>query len=111
MAAHDRIVLGTTGPRSDRDKARMEDAMYPGLSDADCQVAGFRYRKLVADGQYQQFTGSVRPGSANTSSASARFQQRLGTFLVRAGHCLQGLHTITKRSAETLATGERVAIA
>ena len=85
--------------------------MYPGLSDADCQVAGFRYRQLVAEGQNRQFIASMCPGSADTSSASATFQQRLGTFLVRAGHRLQGLNTVTRQGFDTVATGERAAIA
>ena len=30
--------------------------MYPGLSDADCQVADLHYRQLVNEGQRQQFS-------------------------------------------------------
>ena len=85
--------------------------MYPGLSEADCQVAGFRYQQLVSEGQHQQLVSGVHPGSAETRSMSTTFQQRLGILLARAGHRLQGLNTITRQSADTLATGERVAIA
>lgn len=85
--------------------------MYPGLSDADCQVAAFRYRQLVAEGQHQRVVAGVPPGSADIRSETITFQQRLSTLLVRAGHRLQGLHSITRQSADTLATGERAAIA
>jgi hypothetical protein len=85
--------------------------MYPGLSEADCQVAEFRYRQLVSEGQHQQLVSGVHPGSAETRSLLTTFQQGLGTLLVRAGHRLQGLNTITRQSADTLATGERAAIA
>ena len=85
--------------------------MYPGLSEADCQVAGFRYRQLVSEGQHQQLVSGVLPRSAETRSLLTTFQQGLGTLLVRAGHRLRGVNTITRQSADTLATGERAAIA
>jgi hypothetical protein len=104
-------VLGKTGQRFDGDNTLQEDAMYPGLSEADCQVAGFRYRQLVSEGQHRQFIASVRPGPADTFSTSAKFRQHLGTFLVRAGERLQGLHSVTRHGFDTVATGERAAIA
>ena len=85
--------------------------MYPGLSDADCQVAGFRYRQLVSEGQHQQVGVVVHPGSAETRSMSTMFQQGLGTLLVRAGYRLQGLHTVTRQGLDSVATGERAAVA
>jgi len=85
--------------------------MYPGLSDADCQVAGFRYRQLVAEGQHQQVVAGVHPGSAETRSGTTTFQQGLSTLLVRAGHRLHGLQTITTQRRDTVATGERAATA
>ena len=36
--------------------------MYPGLSDADCQVATFHYRQLVNEGQRQQISTGAGPG-------------------------------------------------
>jgi hypothetical protein len=104
-------VLGKTGQRADEDNAPSEDAMYPGLSEADCQVAGFRYRQLVSEGQHQQFVAGVCSGAPDTVSVSARFQQRVGAFLMRAGDRLQGLHTFTRQSRDTIATGEPAAIA
>jgi len=42
---------------------------------------------------------------------STMFQQGLGTLLVRAGYRLQGLHTVTRQSLDSVATGERAAVA
>ena len=110
-AAHDRIVLGKTGQGSDGADARLEDAMYPGLSEADCRVAEFRLRHLVSEGQHRQFVASVCPVSADTSSVSARFRQHLRTFLGRAGKRFQCLQTVMKSSRHAVAIGERDAIA
>lgn len=79
--------------------------MYPGLSEADCQVAAFRYRQLVAEGQQQQVVAGVRPGPVDTLSATTTLQQRLGTLLVRAGRRRLGLHTVTAQRLDTVATG------
>lgn len=89
----------------------MEDAMYPGLSEADCQVAGFRYRQFVAEGQVRQFIASVCPGSADSRSGTTPLHQRLGVLLVRAGSRLQGLNSVTRQGFDTVATGEQTAIA
>ena len=40
--------------------------MYPGLNDADCQVAAFHYRQLVDEGQHQQVIAGARPTSGIT---------------------------------------------
>ena len=85
--------------------------MYPGLSEADRQVAAFRYRQLVSEGQHQQVVAGVYRESVETRSMSTTFQQGLGTLLVRAGHRLLGLHSITTQSLDTVATGKRAAIA
>ncbi len=85
--------------------------MYPGLSEADCQVAGFRYRQLVSEGQHRQLVAGLRAGPADIRSGTTTFQQRLGTLLVRAGYRLQGLHLVTRQSLDTVAAGERAAIA
>ncbi len=85
--------------------------MYPGLSEADCQVADFRYRQLVAEGQHQQVVAGVHMGSIKILPASTALQQHLGTLLVRVGHRLLGLHSITTQSLDTVATGERAAVA
>ena len=85
--------------------------MYPGLCDADCQVAAFRYQQMLVEGQHQQIVRGLRAELAETRSLSTTFQQRLGTFLVHAGQRLQGLNTVTTQRLETVATGERTAIA
>jgi len=87
----------------------MEDAMYPGLSEADCQVAGFRYQQLVTEGQHGQLIAGLHAGRSDIGSGTTTLQQRLGAFLVNAGHRLQGLNTVTKQSLDTVATGERAA--
>lgn len=84
--------------------------MYPG-NEADCQTAMLHYRALVAEGQHQQFVAGVRPGPVDTLSATTTLQQRLGILLMRAGRRLLGLHTVTTQSFDTVATGERAAIA
>jgi hypothetical protein len=86
--------------------------MYPGLSDADCQVANFHYRQLVNEGQRQQVTAGARPASGVTRTESSPLQQ-LGTFLVRAGRRLQvqGVPVATSESLILTPTGEVGAIA
>ena len=90
--------------------------MYPGLSDADCQVANFHYRQLVNEGQRQQITASARPGPGVTRTESSPLQQ-LGTFLVRAGRRLQvqvhvqGVPVATSESLTLTPAGEVGAIA
>ena len=85
--------------------------MYPGLSDADCQVAGLRFRQLVSEGQHRQLVAGLRAGPADSRSGRTMFQQRLCPLLVRAGSRRQGLNTVTRQSLDTVATGERAAIA
>ena len=51
------------------------------------------------------------PGPADSRAGTTTLQQRLGVLLVRAGHRLQGLNTVTRQSLDTVATGERTAIA
>ena len=85
--------------------------MYPGPSEADCQVAVFRYRQLVSEGQHRQLVAGLPAGPADSRSGRTTLQQRLGVLLVRAGHRLQGLNTVTRQSLDTVATGERTAIA
>jgi hypothetical protein len=85
--------------------------MFPGLSEADCQVAAFYHRQLMAEGQHQQIIAGVRPGSAETRSAATTLQQRLVTLLVGGGHHLLGLQAITTQNFDTVPTGKRAAIA
>ena len=59
--------------------------MYPGLSEAECQAAGFRYRALPLTANTSQFIAGVCPGPADSHPGTTTFHQRLGVLLVRAG--------------------------
>jgi hypothetical protein len=76
--------------------------MYPGLSDADRQVAEFRYRHLVAEGQRQQFAASARPAT-RTGRQSPAIRHQIGTLLVRAGQSLQGAQAMAKETIGAIA--------
>ena len=70
--------------------------MYPGLSDADCQVATFHYRQLVGEGQRQQLVMDVLPASARISGVSVSVRQQVSALLLRAGQRLQGAPVETR---------------
>jgi hypothetical protein len=72
--------------------------MYPGLSDADCQVAAFRYRQLVNEGQRQQVVASVSPVFGVTRVVSRSVRRQVGALLVCAGQRLQGMQDVTNES-------------
>ena len=86
--------------------------MYPGLSDADCQVARFHFQQLVDEGQRQQVTASARPPSGVTRVVSASLRQ-VGALLVCTGRRLQvqGGQMVTSEHLAPTATGEMGAIA
>ena len=84
--------------------------MYPGLSEADCQVAAFRYRQLVAEGQRQQIAAGEHPVSGVTRWMSGCVRRQVGTLLVCAGQGLQGVQVVTGDRLAPTATSERVAI-
>ena len=84
--------------------------MYPGLSDADCQVAAFHYRQLVDEGQRQQVSTSSRSASGVTRLASGSVRQ-VGALLVRAGQRLQGVQMTASESLVPTSTGEIGAVA
>jgi hypothetical protein len=85
--------------------------MYPGLSDADCQVAAFHYRQMVDEGQHQQFVAGASPVSGVTRVVSQSVRQQVGAFLVCAGQRLQGVQAITSESLVPSQAGEVGAIA
>jgi hypothetical protein len=85
--------------------------MYPGLSDADCQVAAFRYRQLVNEGQRQQMSAGARPASRVTRMVFGSVRRQVGAFLVFAGQRLQGVPAVTGDSLVPTPTGEMGAIA
>ena len=74
--------------------------MYPGLSEADCRVAEFRYQQMRVEGQHQQFVAGVRPAAAGIRPVSASLRQQAGALLVCAGHRLQGVQAVTRESFE-----------
>ena len=85
--------------------------MYPGLSDADCQVAAFRYRQLVDEGQRQQVAARVPSASGISRWMSGPVRQQVGALLVCAGQRLQGVQAVTSEGLAPTATGEMGAIA
>ena len=85
--------------------------MYPGLSDADCQVAAFHYRQLVDEGQRQQVSTSSRSASGVTRLASGSVRRQVGALLVRSGRRLQGVQMTASESLVPTSTGEIGAVA
>jgi len=84
--------------------------MYPGLSDADCQVAEFHYRQLVNEGQRQHIAAGARPASGAARLISGSVRQQVNALLVCAGQRLQGVQAVTRESLDTVAIGEPAAI-
>jgi hypothetical protein len=85
--------------------------MYPGLSDADCQVAAFHYRQLVNEGQRQQISAGAPPVSGVSRLMARSARRQLGAFLVCTGQRLQGVQAVTNESLVPTATGEMGAFA
>ena len=85
--------------------------MYPGLSEADCQVAGFRYQQLVAEGRQQQVVAGVRPVSVSSRAVFISLRQQVGALLVRAGERLQNVEALTRERVGSATPQERGAIA
>ena len=76
--------------------------MYPGLSDAECRVAEFRYQQMRVEGQQQQFAAAARPAATGTRLGSMALRQQIGALLVRAGQRLQvqGAQAVSRESLE-----------
>jgi hypothetical protein len=85
--------------------------MYPGLSEADCQVAGFHYRQLVAEGRQQQAVAGLRPVSVNSPAVFISLRQQVGALLVRAGERLQNVEAVTREHVGSATARERGAMA
>jgi hypothetical protein len=85
--------------------------MYPGLSDADCRVAAFRYSQLVNEGQRQQSSADARLATGSTRLVSGSVRRHVGALLVYAGHRLQGVQAVTSEGLVLTTTGEMGAIA
>ena len=85
--------------------------MYPGLSDADCQVATFHYRQLVNEGQRQQISTGAGPVSGVMRLVSGSVRRQVGAFMVSAGQRIQGVQMVTSESLIKIPTGEMGATA
>ncbi|HEX5992958.1 MAG TPA: hypothetical protein VFY70_10345 [Thermomicrobiales bacterium] len=87
--------------------------MYPGLSDADCQVAAFNYRQLVDEGQRQQFVAGASPVSGVNRWMFGFVRRQAGTLLLNAGQRLQRAPVVTRvgPGLPVPGTNERGAIA
>ena len=93
------------------DDTREGTAMYPGLSESDCQVAGFRYQQLLAEGRHQQGVASVLPASGGMRAVSLSLRQQCGALLVRAGEHLQSVGAATREGLGSTTPGGRGATA
>src|SRR5215213_2408533 len=100
----------SSGPRIEN--RREGTAMYPGLSDADCQVARFHFQQLVDEGQRQQVSAGARPISAVTRVVYGFVRHQIGALLLVAGRRLQvqGVEMVTSENLAPTATGEMGAI-
>ncbi len=72
--------------------------MFPGLNDADCQVAAFHYRQLVQDGQQQQGVAGMRSTHGYARPGLTTIRRQLGTLLVDAGQRLHGARRVVSPS-------------
>jgi len=63
--------------------------MHPGLSEADCRVAEFRYRELHAKAERQRRSASAAPVCAGRVSVMETMQGHVGALMERASHLLQ----------------------
>ena len=85
--------------------------MYPGLSDADCRVAAFRYQQMLVDGQQQQVVAGARSVTAATRSGFTALREQVGALLVCAGQRLQGMQAATRERLGAVPSREGSAIA
>jgi hypothetical protein len=74
--------------------------MYPGLSEADCRVAEFRYQQMLVEGQRPQCVAGARPAAAGIRLVPMSLRQQVGALMVRAGQRLQGVQATTRESLE-----------
>ncbi len=80
--------------------------MIIGLSDADCQVAGFRYRQLVAEGQQGRLVASGSSVADAPHLLPTPIRQQIGMLLVRVGQRMQGLPGGSGQSIGAVGAGE-----
>ena len=85
--------------------------MYPGLSEADCRVAGFRYQQLVAEGRQQEVVAGVRPVSVSNRTGFMSLRQQGGALLVLAGERLHNVKAVTRERVGLATPQQRGAIA
>ena len=68
--------------------------MFPGMNEADCRVAEFRYHQMVGEGQRQQAAAGVVRTRVASAPATHTIQRRFGAFLVRIGQRLHHAYAI-----------------
>ena len=85
--------------------------MYPGLSDADVQVATFAQQQRLSACLRQHVISRVLPRSVGRPSMSTAMRQQSGALLVRVGRRLEGLRVLTRERLGSVAPGKRNAIA
>jgi hypothetical protein len=105
------LCLGRPGSGWSIEDRREGPEMYPGLSDADCQVAVFHFRQLIDEGQRQQFVAGASPVSGVTRVVSRSVRRQVGAFLICVGQRLQGVQAATNESLIPRQAGEMGALA
>jgi hypothetical protein len=75
--------------------------MVPGLSEADCRVAEFRYQQMRAEAQRQRVAGAASPTGGGAHQLPAVLRRLPGTLLARVGWSPKS----EQRPAPTGATG------
>ena len=85
--------------------------MYPGLSDADVQVATFAQQQRLSACLRQHVISSLLPTSVGRPSMSTAMRQQSGALLVRVGRRLEGMHALTRERLGSVAPSKRNAIA
>ena len=85
--------------------------MYPGLSDADVQVATFAQQQRLSACLRQHVISRVLPRSVGRPSMSDAMRQQSGALLAQIGWRLQGMHALTRERLGSVAPSKRNAIA
>ena len=64
--------------------------MHPGLSEADCRVAEFRYRELQAEAERQRRAAHAAPVPTVRVSVLETMQRQVGALMERTSQLFQG---------------------
>jgi len=91
--AHDRTVPRKARQRFNEDESREEHAMHPGLSEAECRVAEFRYRELHAMAERERLAAYAAAVPSGRVGVMETMQRHVSAFMEQASHLLQSVRT------------------